>query len=68
MMKNYPYTAIGVSLGIASLVGGIVADLLVGNKKCSGIINSCNMRHKAGQAMHTIGNCIERAGDTLQGN
>lgn len=61
-LKNYPCTAIGIAAGIAVMVGGIAADMLTGAGKPS----NCGIRRKASRAMHTLGNCLDRAADSLQ--
>ena len=66
-MKNCPCTAIGIAAGIAVVVGGIAADILMGTKGSSIMPDSCTMRQKAGKAMHTLGSCIDRAADSIQG-
>lgn len=65
-MKKCLFTAAGVAVAIAAIAGGITADMLITNKICCPADRaSAMLRHKASSAMHTIGDKITKAADSI---
>ena len=65
-MKKCLFTAAGAVVAIAAFAGGIPPDMLITNKICCPADKTSAMpRRKASSAMHTIGDKITKAADSM---
>ncbi len=68
-MKSCSCTAIGVIAGVAAVVGGIAADMMMSHK-CGNRNSGCVQAvcQTAGRAMHTLGTKLDNAARNSMGN
>ena len=66
-MKICSATAVGIIAGMTAVATGIAADMVINNSDCNCAahkLKSC-IRRKAGTAMHTLGNKLNKTADDI---
>ncbi|MBE6688946.1 MAG: hypothetical protein E7588_06675 [Ruminococcaceae bacterium] len=67
-MKICSATAVGVIAAMTALATGIAADMVISNSDCNCAAHKLKkcLRHKAGSAMHTLGDKLNKTANEIE--